>query len=192
MDSLKVLIAMNNSNLTDKIKGILQEQGYNIADTAQDGHECLRKARAFRIDIAIIDFDLPIINGMNISKILTDDNICDIILISSEHQRGLIGDIQNRNDISVLTKPLNKAIFLNTLEIMSKSHKRAEALKVQVEELKETIETRKLVEKAKGILMKKLKITEDEAFRLIQKRSMDERKSIKEVAEGILDMVKYL
>lgn len=186
MNALKILIAMNNSNLADIVKGILQEQGYNVVDTAKDGHECLRKARAFRIDLAIIDFDLSVINGINVSKILVADGICDIILILNEHQKGLIGEIQNRNEISVLTKPLNKAIFLNTLEIMAKSHKRAEGLKEQVEELKETIETRKSVEKAKGILMKNHKISEDEAFRLIQKQSMDERKSMKEVSQDIL------
>lgn len=186
MDSARILIAMGNDLSNTKMKAILVEAGFIVIDQAIDGHDCLRKIRGSIPDLAIIEMNLALMNGCEIAQIVLEDDLCDIIVVSSVDQDGTASSLKKYNNFMYMTRPLNKAVLLNTLELMTKNRKRIKELEKEINELKYTLDTRKEVEKAKGLLMRHLGLPENEAFKRIQKQSMDRGIPMKEIAKAII------
>ena len=186
MDAARILVAMSNDTSINKLKLILTENGYIVIDSAKDGHECLRKMRALRPDITLLDFDLALMGGYEIAKIAIEDKLCDTILISNDVQRNVVEDIKEERGFVFMTKPLNKISLVNTIDLMVKNRRKIKDLEREIEELKSTLDTRKEVEKAKGLLMKNLNLSESEAFKRIQKQSMDRGIPMREIAKAII------
>lgn len=186
MESARILVAMNNDTSIVKMKAILMENGYTVIDVSRDGHDCLRKIRTLRPDLAVIDFSLPLMNGYEVAKVAIEDNICDIVLITTSAQGSLLDEFKFESGFVCLEKPLNKPILFNTIDLMIKNRKKIRQLEKEIEELRANLDTRKEVEKAKGLLMKHLNLTEPEAFKRIQKQSMDRGIPMKEIAKAII------
>lgn len=186
MESTRILIAMNDIS-ANKLKAILNENGLTLAGQAADGQECLRKVKLFGPDIVILEYDLPIMNGYEVSRIILEDGSCDIILIANDlSQRDFVGDMMSEPGFHCIVKPVSKMSIINTIEIMVKNKRRIEKLEKEIKELKEVLNTRKEVEKAKGLLMKHLNLSEAEAFKRIQKQSMDKGIPMKDIAKAIV------
>lgn len=183
---IKIMIAMNREKQIVKMKNLLVEEGYNVIYVARDGQECLRKARILQPDLAIIDFDLPVYNGYEVAKILIEDKICSVLLIASDTQTTLIGECQDQWDFAYLVKPINKSTLITAVQLITKTRKKVKELEKENKNLRDSLESRKLIEKAKGILMKELGIPEQDAYRIIQKRSMDKRIPMKEIAKAVI------
>ncbi len=186
MDAARILVAMSNDASVNKLKLILSESGYNVIDYARDGNECLRKMRALSPDITLLEFELPLMGGYEVSKIAFEDNICDIIMVGMEAQKNMIDDFSPECGFVFLTKPLNKINLLNTIDLLTKSRRRIKGLMQEIEDLKNTLDTRKEVERAKGLLMKNLNLSEAEAFKRIQKQSMDKGIPMRDIAKAII------
>lgn len=186
MESARILVAMNNDTSIVKMKAILMENGYTVIDVSKDGHDCLRKIRTLRPDLAVIDYSLPLMNGYEVAKVAIEDNICDIVLITTSAQGSLLDEFKFESGFVYLEKPLNKPILFNTIDLMIKNRKKIRQLEKEIEELRANLDTRKEVEKAKGLLMKHLNLTEPEAFKRIQKQSMDRGIPMKEIAKAII------
>ena len=186
MDSARILIALSSDQSNIKMKAILVEAGFLVIDQAADGQDCLRKIRSCIPDLAILDLNLALMNGYEIAKVALEDDICDIVIISSIEHEGMLGSLKKYNNFVSLTKPVNKAVLSNTLELMIKSRKRIKELEKEINDLKFTLDTRKEVEKAKGLLMKHLGLSENDAFKRIQKQSMDRGIPMKEIAKAII------
>jgi two-component system, response regulator PdtaR len=186
VETVRILLAMSNEASSSKLKGILVESGYTIIDLARDGNECLRKVRALRPDLAIIDYNLPLLNGYEVSKVLLDDRVSDVIVLVSEVQKSLMDDLKSEVGFMCLTKPLNKSGLTSTIDLMYKNRKRIMCLEEEIEGLKSSLDTRKEVEKAKGLLMRHMNLSEPEAFKRIQKQSMDRGIPMKEIAKAII------
>jgi len=186
MDEIRIIVALNNESQATVMKNLLSENGYNEVYVAKDGQECLRRARLLKPDIAILDFDLPSYTGHEVAEILEEDGICGAVLIANESQRSIINEFKGQRDLTCLIKPISKSTLISTIDLIVRSNKKIRSLEKQVQELKETLETRKLVEKAKGIFMNKYEITEQEAFRKIQKQSMDKGIPVREIAKAII------
>ena len=186
MDSARILIALSSDQSNIKMKAILVEAGFLVIDQAADGQDCLRKIRSCIPDLAILDLNLALMNGYEIAKVALEDDICDIVIISSIEHEGMLGSLKKYNNFVSLTKPVNKAVLSNTLELMIKSRKRIKELEKEINDLKFTLDTRKEVEKAKGLLMKHLGLPENDAFKRIQKQSMDRGIPMKEIAKAII------
>lgn len=186
MDSARILIAMNNDASMIKLRQTLGESGYTVVDHARDGHECLRKIRAFRPELVIVEYNLPLLNGYEVSKVTIEDRLCDVILIINDAQKSLIDDIKSGHNFVSMSKPINKVGLINTIDVMIKNRKKISALEKEIEDLKATIDARKDIEKAKGLLMKNLGLSEPEAFKRIQKQSMDKGIPMKEIAKAII------
>jgi two-component system, response regulator PdtaR len=186
MDSTRILIAMSSDSLMSKLKMILVEAGYMVIDHAKDGLECLRKIRALRPDLAILEHNLPMMNGFDVSKVALEDKVCDIILISTLEQESISYGLKQESSFACLVKPVNKTALISTLELMIKSRKKIKQLEKEIEELRSSLDTRKEVEKAKGLLMKHLGLSEGDAFKRIQKQSMDRGIAMKEIAKAII------
>lgn len=186
MDDIRIIIALSNESQSIAMKNLLAENGYNEVYIAKDGQDCLRRARLLKPDLAILDFELPSYTGHEVAKILEEDGICGAVLIANEGQRSLINEFKSQRDLTCLIKPISRSTLINTIDLIVRSNKKIKSLEKQVQELKETLETRKLVEQAKGIIMKEYGITEQEAFRKIQKQSMDKGIPVKEIAKAII------
>lgn len=186
MELSRIVVAMGNDASNAKVKAFLTENGYIVADQAADGHECLRKLNALRPDLLIVDYGLASMNGYDVARVAVEDKLCDVILVANTAQLGFVSGIKADYGFVCLEKPLNKLLLLNSIELMSKSKRRIKQLEKEIEELRNTIDTRKEVEKAKGLLMRHLNLSEAEAFKRIQKQSMDRGIPMKEIAKAII------
>lgn len=186
MDIIRILIAFSSDSQSMKIRNLLIENGFNVIDIAKDGQECLRKARLLKPDLAILDFDLPLSTGYDIAKVLSEDKICSTLLVLNDNQKSLINEHKDEWDFTFLVKPINRSALIGTIRLIVRNNKRIRDLEKEISTLKDSLESRKLIEKAKGILMKQMGINEQEAFRKIQKQSMDKGIAMKEIAKAII------
>lgn len=177
---------MSNDDAIGKLRAILTSNGYLVIEQAKDGSECLRKIRALKPDILIIDYNLPLTNGYEVARVAVEDKISDVILIATESQAGAVDDLRPESGFICMTKPLNKLALIASIELMIKSRRKINQLEKEIQELKSTLDTRREVEKAKGLLMKNLNLSEAEAFKRIQKQSMDRGIPMKEIAKAII------
>lgn len=180
-------MAIGNRELGEKIKQVLAGSGFAVMDICASGNEALRKVRSLKPELLITNYELPDTTGLEVSKIVAGNNLCAVILLTNETQRGYVETIANDLDIVCLNKPINKALLLNTVELVLKSRRRIRKLEKEIYDMKSDLETRKLVDKAKGVLMEKMGLPEQEAYRKIQKQSMDSGIPMKNVAKIIID-----
>ncbi len=185
MESARILVAMNNVSSANKLRAVLNAVGYQVIDQVDNTNDALRKLINLRPDLAVMEYDLSPQNSIEIAKIAIEDKLCDVILIASNEQKGSLEYLKAEYDLVVVAKPLHKETFLNTVDLVIKNRKKVLVLQKKIEDLEETIETRKEVEQAKGHLMKNLNLTEEEAFRMIQKQSMNRGIKMKEIAKAI-------
>jgi len=186
MEAARILVAMGSETSDGKMRDLLAANGYTVIGHATDGNDCLRKIKSLRPDLAVLDYDLPALNGYEVSKIAAEDKLCDIILIVGRRQKdaAFFGDFSE--EITILVKPLNRESFLNIVDVIIRNRQRIMNLEKQIEELKISLETRKEIEKAKGLLMEHLGLTEEKAFRRMQKQSMDKGIPMREIARSVI------
>ena len=182
-----VMIAVSEKEAAHKIKHVLSRAGYQVTDICTSGNEAIRRVRQTPPDILLINFELHDTNGLDIAKIVGDENLCSVVLMLGSAQRDHAMVTIADNDITLLLKPLNKLALLNTMDVVLQNRDRMAKLSRKLEKAKEDLENRKVIEKAKGILMRKKYISEGEAYRRIQKMSMDNRVSMRQVAEQICE-----
>jgi response regulator NasT len=186
MDSTRIMIAMNNESLTAKLKIILAEAGYMVIEQALEGPDCLRKMRTLRPDIIILEYNLPFMNGLDIAKVALEDKLCDVMLFVTLEQDNMLEGIRQETGFISMVKPVNKSLLTGALELMIKNRRKIRQLEKEIDELRSSLDTRKEVEKAKGLLMIHLGLSENEAFKRIQKQSMDRGIPMKEIAKAII------
>ena len=186
MDMIRIMVAFGSDSQSVKIKNLLLENGYSVAYIAKDGQECLRKARLLKPDLVVLDFDLPLSTGYDVAKVLSEDKICNTLLIVNENQKSLINEHKDDWDFTTLIKPINKSALISTIKLIVRNNKKIKELEKEIVELKDSLDTRKLLEKAKGMIMKQYGLSEQEAFRRIQKQSMDKGITMKDLAKAII------
>ncbi|HPJ23085.1 MAG TPA: ANTAR domain-containing protein [Clostridia bacterium] len=181
-----ILVAARSPELADKIKGVLEQEFFNITDTCVSGSETLRKVRMYKPDLIVLDYEMGDMTGFQITEVVINESLGSVILLANQMQKDYAEQYFEYPYMISLRKPINKAVLLNSVEIALKSRRGIQSLENEISRLKEDIETRKSVEKAKGILMKSLGISEDEAYQRLRKRSMDSQVPMKTVADIII------
>ena len=126
--------------------------------------------------------------GLEVATIIGDENLCSVVLFVSPTQRDFAGDMVSDYDITLFVKPINGMVLMNTLEMVLQNRRRIRKLEAELSKLKRGMEDRKLIEKAKGILIKRKSISEGEAYRRIQKMSMDSRVAMRDIASKIIEL----
>ena len=185
----RILIADDEALIRQDLKEILNEAGYDVVAEAKDGYHALELAKLTIPDLMILDIKMPNINGLEAAEeiqVALNKRIPAIIL-TAYNQPELIQKAGTIGAFSCLTKPVKPQDLIATIETVKSRAKEIETLYSDISDLKERLEIRKLVEKAKGIVMKKLSLDEPEAMHHLQKRSMNERISIKEVALQVVN-----
>lgn len=182
----KIFIGSKDRALRKRLKTILQQQGHLIIGEAEDGTASLRIIRRVLPDLVILDKDLPGISGMELTKIIEEDKIAPVLLLTSSWEQHLFVRAKDSWVFAFLVKPIQEGHLLSTASFVIHAFQKMLTLERQVTELKETIEARKLIDRAKGILMKNMGLSESDAYRRIQQQSMDQCLPMKKIAEAVI------
>lgn len=182
MHSCKVIIAFESSDTTEKLKNILAEGGYQVLATASSGNEVIRKATTLYPDLLILGFKFKDMNLIEIYNSL--QGTVEFLSIVPLSYREIIDE---EIDVFTLSLPISKNLVYNTIDIIFQSKKKTLKLQDRIKKLELTIEERKIIEKAKGKLMKIYNFSEEEAFKFLQKNSMNTSNKMVEVAKKIIE-----
>ncbi len=182
----RVVIAEDESIIRLDLKEMLGESGYDVVGEAGDGEEAVRLAFELEPDAVIVDLKMPLMNGIEAARQITSARICPVVVLTAYSQRALVEKAIESGAMSYLVKPFSKSDLLPAIEVAIARFREAQRLEEKVKNLEHRLETRKLVERAKGILMTRDGLDEASAFRKIQKESMDRRKTLAEVAAEII------
>jgi len=186
MGKLRILVADDESVIRMDVREMLTESGYEIAAEAATGDEAVAKARSERPDLAIVDIKMPGLDGIEAARVMIEEEICPVVLLTAYGQPELVERAREAGVFGYVTKPFEERDLLPAIEIARSRYEEVMALKEQIGDLREAIETRKLIERAKGILMDTHGLKEQEAHKRIQQESMNRRKSMREIAEAII------
>jgi AmiR/NasT family two-component response regulator len=186
MISLRILIAEDEAIIRLDLKEMLTELGHNVVAEAWTGDMALDMARDCRPELAILDIKMPGKNGIEVAGEISSSGICPVIMLTAYSQKTLVEEAVKAGAMAYLVKPFDKADLLPAIEIARTRFSEAKGLETQVKDLEERLETRKIVERAKGVLMREHGYDETAAFKQLQKWSMDRRMSLKEVAEAVV------
>jgi len=186
MSELRIVIADDEPIIRMDLKTLLEEMGHNVVGEAADGQKALELARSLKPDVVIMDIKMPVMDGLDAAKIIAEEKIAPVVLLTAYSQKDLIERAKEAGVFGYLVKPFQESDLLPAIEIAISRYLEMQELESTVGDLQSKLETRKLVDRAKGILMDKRKLTEAEAFRLIQQQSMNQRKSMREIAEAII------
>jgi len=182
----RVIIADDESIIRMDLREMLTNLGYLVVGEAGDGRSAVNLARELKPDVAILDIKMPNMDGIEAAKILTEEKIAPVVLLTAYSQRDLVERAKEAGVVGYITKPMRESDLTPAIEVAMARFSEFRALEKEIGDLKQALETRKLVDRAKGILMDTQGVTEAEAFRKIQKMSMNKRKPMKDVAEAII------
>ncbi len=186
MERTRVIIADDESVIRTDLREMLTNLNYLVVGEAGDGQSAVNLAREVRPDVVIMDIKMPDMDGIEAAGILTRERVAPVLLLSAYNQRDLVDRAMEAGVIGYLIKPISENDVVPAIEIARARFKEFSEMQKQIGDLQETLETRKVVDRAKGILMDTQGLTEHEAFRKIQKMSMNTRKPMKEIAEAIV------
>ena len=183
---VRVVIADDESLIRMDLKEMLNGLGYQVAGEAGDGRAAVAMAREVKPDLVIMDIKMPDMDGIQAARILTEEKIAPVLLLTAYSQQELVQGAREAGVVGYIVKPFRQDELMPAIEIALSRFREFREIEKENSSLKDTIEARKVIERAKGMLMDQLGLKEQEAFRRIQKTSMNTRKSMREVAEAIL------
>jgi len=165
---------------------MLTNLGYLVVGEAGDGRSAVNLARELRPDLVLMDIKMPDLDGIEAARILTEERIAPTVLLTAFSQRELVDRAKEAGVVGYLVKPIQEADLAPAIEVALSRFAEFRELEKEVDDLQDQLETRKLVDRAKGILMDTQGLSEADAFRRIQKMSMNTRKSMKEIAQAVI------
>jgi AmiR/NasT family two-component response regulator len=186
LERTRVIVADDESLVRADLREALTELGYLVVGEVGDGQSAVNMARELDPDVVVIDIKMPGMDGIEAARVLTQERIAPVVLLTAYSQKDLIERAKEAGVVGYLVKPFRETDLAPAIELALARFAEFRALQDEVGNLTEALETRKKVERAKGILMDTQGMTEAEAFRKIQKMSMNTRKPMKEVAEAII------
>jgi response regulator NasT len=182
----RIVIADDEPLIRIDLRENLESLGYDVVGEAADGKHAVELARKLRPDIVIMDIKMPEMDGIAALRVLTDENIAPVLLLTAYGEGELVQQASDAGAVAYLVKPYRQSDLQPHIEVALARFNELRTLRSELLDVREALTVRKLVERAKGLLMETQGLKEAEAFRRIQKLSMDTRKSMKDVAEAIL------
>jgi AmiR/NasT family two-component response regulator len=182
----RVVIADDESIIRMDLREMLTNLGYLVVGETGDGISAVNLARELRPDLVIMDVKMPDLDGIQAARILTEERIAPVLLLTAFSQQELIDGAKEAGVVGYIVKPFRESELVPAIEVSLARFREFKALEKELADTRNILETRKIVERAKGVLMDTQGLKEAEAFRKIQKLSMNTRKSMREVAEAIL------
>ena len=182
----RVLIAEDEALIRMDLAEMLRDEGYQVVGEAGDGQEAVELAEQLRPDLVIMDVKMPVLDGITAAERIGAERICPVVMLTAFSQTELVERARDAGVMAYVVKPFTAADVTPAIDIALSRWGELKALESEIADLGDRLETRKAVDRAKGVLMTKLKITEAEAFRWIQKTAMDRRMGMREVAEAVV------
>jgi response regulator NasT len=184
---LKVLVVEDEALIRLDLAEMLTEEGYVVAGEAADGEQAVELARRLHPDLVIMDIKMPKVDGITAATSIVEERIAPVVMLTAFSQRELIEQARDAGAMAYLVKPFARHELVPAIELAVSRFAEKRALEDEVATLGERLETRKVVDRAKGLLMTRQQMTEPEAFRWIQRTAMDRRTTMKAVAEAVVE-----
>ncbi len=184
---VRVVIAEDEAIIRLDLKELLEEEGYEVVGETGRGDEVLRLVEREKPDVAILDINMPGMNGLDAARQLTDARLCAVLILTAFSQRELVDQARAAGALAFLVKPFQKTDLVPAIEVALSRFSDLQELRRDVEELSERLEARKVVDRAKGALMEQFGISENDAWRLLQTEAMRQRVRMSDVAALVLD-----
>ena len=184
--SLRIAVADDEPDMRDYFQKILPRLGHQVVAVAGTGRELTEQCRAVQPDLVITDIKMPDMDGIDAATHLYQEAPVPVILVSAYHEPELIARAEADHILGYLVKPIKQSDLEPTIALAMKRFEQFEALRKEAADLRQALEDRKLIERAKGLLMKKVGLDEQEAFRRLQKVAMDSNRRMAEVAQMVL------
>lgn len=181
-----VLVAEDEALIRLDLVELLTEEGYDVVGEASDGEEAVKLARELVPDLVILDVKMPKMDGISAAEIIAEERIAPIVMLTAFSQRDLVERARDAGAMAYVVKPFGASDVVPAIEIAMGRFQEITAIEDELANLEDRFESRKIIDQAKGILQTDLGLTEPEAFRWIQKTAMDMRKSMRDVAEGVI------
>ncbi|MDA0290129.1 MAG: response regulator [Actinomycetota bacterium] len=185
----RVIVAEDESLIRIDIVETLRDHGFEVIAEAADGEKAVALAEELRPDLVVMDVKMPLMDGISAAEILTKKKIAPVVLLTAFSQRELVERASEAGALAYVVKPFTPSDLIPAIDIALGRYAQIQALEDEVADMSERLETRKILDRAKGILNNTMGLTEPEAFRWIQKASMDRRLTMKEVAQTVIDQL---
>jgi response regulator NasT len=182
----RILVAEDEALIRLDLAEMLAEAGYDVVGQASNGEQAVEMAHELAPDLVIMDVKMPVMDGITAAEQIGAAKICPVVMLTAFSQTELVERARDAGVMAYIVKPFTAADLGPAIDIARHRWTEYTALEREIADLGERLETRKAVDRAKGILMKKLKISEAEAFRWIQKTAMDRRLGMREVADAVV------
>ena len=184
---LRVLVVEDEALIRLDLAEMLSQEGYVVAGEAGDGEQAVEQARSLRPDLVIMDVKMPKVDGITAAASIVEERIAPVVMLTAFSQRDLIEQARDAGAMAYLVKPFARHELVPAIELAVSRFAEKRALEDEVASLNDRLETRKVVDRAKGLLMTRQQMSEPEAFRWIQRTAMDRRTTMKAVAEAVVD-----
>lgn len=185
----RVVVAEDESLIRMDIVEILRDNGFDVVGEAGDGEKAVALAEELKPDLVVMDVKMPLLDGISAAEIIGKKNIAPVVLLTAFSQRELVERAAEAGALAYVVKPFTPNDLIPAIDIALSRYQQINALAEEITDLSERLETRKVLDRAKGILNNTMGLPEPEAFRWIQKASMDRRLTMREVAQTVIDQL---
>jgi len=182
---MRVIIAEDEAIIRMDLREMLEEEGHEIVGEARNGAEAISLAREQRPDVIFMDINMPDVDGIEAARVIGTERLAPVVMVTAFSQAGYVEEASQAGAMAYVVKPFARTDVLPAMQVAVSRYTEAVTLAAEVDDLTDRLETRKVLDRAKGILMSR-GMTEPEAFRRLQKLAMDKRKSLREVAEAVV------
>lgn len=184
--AIRIVLAEDEAIIRLDLRETLQEEGYEVVGDVGRGDKAIELVRELKPDVAIFDIKMPGISGIEAAKIVSKDKICPVVMLTAFSQREIIEEARDAGALAYLVKPFQKTDLVPAIELAIARFAEMRALSGEVDALGAQLEVRKLIDRAKGVLIDNYKLSEADSFLFIQRLAMSERKKMGEIAERII------
>ena len=185
--TINVVIAEDEAIIRLDLKESLEAEGYEVIGETGRGDEVIDLVRKLEPDLVILDIKMPGMNGLDAAKVISEEGLAAVILLTAFSQQDLIKEAGNAGVLAYLVKPFQRSDLVPSIELALSRFKEISGLKEEAQMLRESLETRKLIDRAKGVLVDNYGLKESDAYRYLQKKAMGDRTTMRAIAEGILE-----
>lgn len=186
---VRIVVAEDETIIRLDIIETLTGQGYEVVGEAGNGERAIELVEELKPDLVLMDISMPVMDGISATRYIAERSLAPVVILTAFSQRGLIDQATEAGAMSYIVKPFSETDLIPAIELAKARFEQLVALEAEVSDLSARFETRKLVDQAKTLLMQRLEITEPEAFRWIQKTSMDRRLTMKDVAQTVIEQL---
>ncbi len=184
--TIRVVIAEDEAIIRLDLKESLEEEGYEVVGEAGRGDQAIELVRSLRPDLVILDIKMPGVDGLTAARTVAAERLCAVLMLTAFSQREIIEEARDAGALAYLVKPFQKNDLIPAIEVAIGRFRELQNLDGEVDSLGEQLESRKLVDRAKGILMDECGYKEQEAFTYIQRMAMSDRCRMRDIADRII------